>query len=121
LSDPSRIVSCLPLGTFFPDLLYSPPFTEEQQVAQFILDAAAAQQLTTRATMRETSSCIFPLLRGRKSPCVILQSHLDMVCEKRHDVVHDFDKDPIRMVRDGDCVMADGRPSEPITASVSLR
>ena len=29
-------------------------------------------------------------------PCVILQSHMDMVCEKNSDTAFDFDKDPIR-------------------------
>ena len=40
---------------------------------------------------------------GREgSPKVLLQSHLDMVCEKNKDVDHDFSKDPIRVVvKDG--------------------
>ncbi len=39
---------------------------------------------------------------------VCLQGHLDMVCEKRPDVKHDFTKDPIVLVRQGDLMMADG-------------
>lgn len=39
---------------------------------------------------------------------VILQSHVDMVCEKNSDVVHDFLKDKIRIYRDGDWVKAKG-------------
>jgi dipeptidase D len=36
------------------------------------------------------------------SPGVVLQAHLDMVCQKHGDVAHDFDRDPIRpRVRDG--------------------
>src|SRR5512146_806437 len=31
-----------------------------------------------------------------------LQGHLDMVCEKNEDTVHNFEPDPIRLVRDGD-------------------
>lgn len=42
------------------------------------------------------------------APTVILQSHLDMVCEKNSDVEHDFDKDPIKPQRDGDYLTADG-------------
>ncbi len=38
----------------------------------------------------------------------ILQSHLDMVTEKNSDVTHDFTKDPITPVRDGDYLTADG-------------
>ncbi|MFB3813791.1 MAG: aminoacyl-histidine dipeptidase [Terriglobales bacterium] len=37
-----------------------------------------------------------------------LQGHLDMVNEKNEDTVHDFEKDPIRLVRDGDWLKADG-------------
>jgi dipeptidase D len=39
---------------------------------------------------------------------VVLQGHLDMVCEKNKDKVHDFSKDPIELVRKGDMLMADG-------------
>ncbi|MFR5244418.1 MAG: hypothetical protein ACLTFJ_06280 [Clostridium sp.] len=38
---------------------------------------------------------------------MILQAHMDMVCEKNADVVHDF-KDPIHILRDGDRIHADG-------------
>lgn len=39
---------------------------------------------------------------------VILQGHLDMVCEKDPEVEIDFDIDPIRMISDGDFISADG-------------
>ncbi len=39
---------------------------------------------------------------------VIIQGHLDMVCEKNTDVVHDFGKDPIKVIYDGDFIHADG-------------
>ena len=41
-------------------------------------------------------------------PGVILQAHMDMVCEKNNDTVHDFDNDPIRTYVDGDFIKADG-------------
>jgi dipeptidase D len=43
-----------------------------------------------------------------KAPIVVLQGHLDMVCEKNKDVDFDFTKDAIRLVRDGDWIRADG-------------
>ena len=43
-----------------------------------------------------------------KSPIVVLQGHLDMVCEKNSDVDHDFSKDPIEVQIDGDWVTAKG-------------
>jgi len=42
------------------------------------------------------------------APIVAIQSHLDMVCEKRPEVVHDFATDPIRPRREGDLVYATG-------------
>ncbi len=39
---------------------------------------------------------------------VILQSHMDMVCEKNSDVEHDFLKDPIKAERHGDWIQAAG-------------
>ncbi|MCR3955036.1 MAG: beta-Ala-His dipeptidase [Gudongella sp.] len=41
-------------------------------------------------------------------PTVMLQAHLDMICEKELYTSHDFKKDPIRLIREGDTIMADG-------------
>lgn len=41
------------------------------------------------------------------SPTVIIQGHLDMVCEKTPDSNHDFSKDPIKFVYDGDWLTAE--------------
>ena len=42
------------------------------------------------------------------SPPVIVQAHMDMVCEKNAGTAHDFEKDPLRLVVDGDFIRADG-------------
>lgn len=47
-----------------------------------------------------------PGMENRKG--VILQAHMDMVPQKNNDKVHDFIKDPIETVIDGDWVMANG-------------
>ena len=39
---------------------------------------------------------------------VVLQAHLDMVCEKSPDSTHDFDRDPIEPRVDGEWLRADG-------------
>ncbi|MBR5468722.1 MAG: aminoacyl-histidine dipeptidase [Firmicutes bacterium] len=50
-----------------------------------------------------------PATQGyENSPAVILQGHIDMVCEKLKDSNHDFTKDPIKMYVDGDFVKAEG-------------
>jgi len=51
----------------------------------------------------------FPATKGyEKSQTVILQGHLDMVCEKNKDKVHDFENDPIELIREGDWITANG-------------
>ena len=42
------------------------------------------------------------------APIVVLQSHLDMVCQQRPGVGHDFDLDPIVPRREGDKIFASG-------------
>lgn len=41
-------------------------------------------------------------------PTVILQGHMDMVCEKNKEVIHDFEKDGLELIVDGDWVRANG-------------
>ena len=48
----------------------------------------------------------YPGFEDRKT--IILQSHMDMVCDKRPDVDHDFTKDPIRPYIDGEWLKAQG-------------
>ena len=50
-----------------------------------------------------------PASRGReKNASLALQCHLDMVCEKNADTVHDFLRDPLKLIRVGDFIKADG-------------
>ncbi|HOA20434.1 MAG TPA: beta-Ala-His dipeptidase, partial [Sedimentibacter sp.] len=50
-----------------------------------------------------------PASRGyENAPVVMLQAHMDMVCEKNEGVEHDFDKDPIKLrIEDGYIYAAD--------------
>lgn len=41
------------------------------------------------------------------SPTVVIQGHMDMVCEKTPESAHDFSKDPIRLCVDGDFLYAE--------------
>ncbi|MCL1991695.1 MAG: aminoacyl-histidine dipeptidase [Spirochaetes bacterium] len=42
------------------------------------------------------------------APAVIIQGHIDMVCEKNEGTAHDFEKDPIKLIVEGDTIKADG-------------
>lgn len=50
-----------------------------------------------------------PATKGcENSPTVILQAHLDMVCEKNNSKKHDFDNDPIEIIKEDGWIKADG-------------
>jgi dipeptidase D len=50
-----------------------------------------------------------PATKGyENSPVVVLQGHVDMVCEKNKETKHDFDNDPITIVRDDGWIKAKG-------------
>lgn len=50
-----------------------------------------------------------PATKGyEKAPTVVLQGHIDMVCEKNKDTKHDFENDPIKMIRDNGWIKAEG-------------
>lgn len=42
------------------------------------------------------------------APGVIIQGHMDMVCEKNKDTLHDFEKDPLKLRVEGDYIYATG-------------
>ena len=47
-------------------------------------------------------------VNGAPGPTVVVQAHLDMVCERDPGVEHDFTADPIKVARDGSKVFAEG-------------
>jgi dipeptidase D len=81
----------------------------EERMTRYVLDTA--KRLGLEATADAVGNVVVrkPASPGReKVPRVCLQGHLDMVCEKNRDTVHDFAKDPIELVRTGDGLMANG-------------
>ncbi len=73
------------------------PSKKEEKIANYLMEFGSKLNLET---IRDRTGNIIirkPATKGmenRKS--VVLQSHIDMVCEKNSDVDHDFDKDPIK-------------------------
>jgi dipeptidase D len=81
----------------------------EAAAAQFVLKTA--QDLGLEAQQDAVGNVVVrkpPTAGYERRPAVCLQSHVDMVCEKNAETVHDFSKDPIELVRDGDVVRANG-------------
>ena len=85
------------------------PSKHEEIVRQHLLDWAKEHQVEAFAD--ETGNVIMripatPGFENRKG--VILQGHMDMVPQKTAETVHDFLKDPIQTVIDGEWVTAVG-------------
>lgn len=81
----------------------------EEDIGNYILKVA--QDFGLKAKKDKVGNVLvkIPASRGfKKSPIVVLQCHLDMVCEKNEGVKHDFTKDPIKLKVSGDYLMADG-------------
>lgn len=79
----------------------------EEKIREYILDFAKKQGLKTRTDKTGNVVILKPAAKGmEKKPTVILQGHMDMVCEKNSDVKLDFSKDPIELKRNGDILTA---------------
>ena len=85
------------------------PSKKEERIREFLLNFAKEQNLEVKVdktgnvviTKEATPGC-------EGAPTVILQAHMDMVCEKNGDVKHDFERDPIETYIDGEWVKARG-------------
>jgi dipeptidase D len=75
---------------------------QEQQVSRWLQQWAGDRGLETESDAAGNLVVRVPASDGfQDAPIVILQGHMDMVCEKRVDSDHDFSRDPIRMIQDG--------------------
>ncbi len=81
----------------------------EEAAAQYVLSVAERLGLSAE---RDSAGNVVIRKGGtaghEDGPALILQGHLDMVCEKNSSTTHDFNTDPIRMIRNGDWIKADG-------------
>ncbi|ACH40384.1 aminoacyl-histidine dipeptidase [Citrifermentans bemidjiense Bem] len=85
------------------------PSGHEARIGAFILDRA--KQLGLQGAQDACGNIVVrkPASPGKERVAgICLQSHLDMVCEKNADKVHDFLNDPIELVRRDQVVTANG-------------
>jgi dipeptidase D len=81
----------------------------EAQVAAWLMDWAQSKGYACRSDSAGNLVVKVPASPGREDrPVVILQGHMDMVCEKTPASAHNFERDPIRVLREGDWLHADG-------------
>ena len=85
------------------------PSKHEERIIQYLKDFGKKHKLETIADECGNILIKKPATKGlENSQTVILQSHMDMVCEKNSDTIHDFMKDPIETVIDGKWLKAKG-------------
>jgi dipeptidase D len=79
------------------------PSTREAQVSQYVLALAGRCRLEVMQDRSGNMVIRKPAHAGRAAvSATTLQGHLDMVCEKNEATTHNFDTDPIEVVRDDD-------------------
>jgi dipeptidase D len=81
----------------------------EKQISSYVFETAKKLGLEAKQDKSLNVVVRKPASAGKESmPSICLQGHLDMVCEKNKETVHDFEKDPIELVRKGNILMANG-------------
>ena len=98
------------LWKHFDDITKIPrPSKHEEKILQYLKNFAKERNLETREDSTGNIVVIRPGSNGGESaPVIVIQSHVDMVCEKNRDYEHDFMNDPLKLYTDGDWLKAEG-------------
>ena len=98
------------LWNYFYEITQIPhPSKKEKKIAEFIVKFGKDHKLETIVDKVGNVIIRKHATKGmEKCKGVILQTHLDMVPQKNNDKKHDFEKDPIQTIIDGDWVKANG-------------
>lgn len=73
---------------------------KELKIQEFIKSVAEKygyKYIIDNSDINKNSPNLMVLPKNENKPIVILQSHVDMVCEKNSNSTHDFEKDPIQL------------------------
>ncbi len=85
------------------------PSKHEEKIIEYLLDFAKKHNLEAERDQIGNVVIRKAATAGYEGvPTVILQSHMDMVCEKNSDTVHDFMTEPIRTKIEDGWVKAEG-------------
>lgn len=85
------------------------PSKKEEKIRAYLLDFARKHDLSVKTDEAGNVLIEKPASPGKENlKTVILQSHMDMVCEKNKDTQHNFDTDPIETYVDGEWLRAKG-------------
>ncbi len=85
------------------------PSKKEEKIVAFLKEFGEKHRLETHVDEAGNVLIKKPATKGYENrKTVVLQSHMDMVCDKNAGVEHDFLKDPIEVVVDGEWMRANG-------------
>ena len=85
------------------------PSKKEEKIRNYLVDFAKAYALEYKVDEAGNVLISKPATAGMENlKKVVLQSHMDMVCEKNNQTVHNFETDPIETYIDGEWLKAKG-------------
>ncbi|MDP4271902.1 MAG: aminoacyl-histidine dipeptidase, partial [Bacteroidota bacterium] len=85
------------------------PSNKEEKIIKYLREFAESKGLNHKSDKAGNLLISKPATPGfEHQPTVVLQSHVDMVCEKNSDTEHNFETDPIQTVVDGEWLKAKG-------------
>jgi dipeptidase D len=85
------------------------PSKKEKKIREFMRSFAENNKFELKEDKVGNMVIKVPATPGfEDKPTVVLQGHLDMVCEQNKGTNHDFDKDPIKLVNEGEWIAAEG-------------
>ena len=85
------------------------PSKKEEKIIAFLEAFANEHKLAIKKDAAGNLLISKPATPGYEDKeTIILQAHMDMVCEKNNGTIHDFDNDPIQTIVKGDWLHADG-------------
>lgn len=95
---------------YFEEICQVPrPSKKEEKIVAYLKEFGKKHNLETKVDEVGNVLIKKPASKGMENcKTVVLQSHVDMVCEKNNNVSHDFLIDPIETIIDGEWMKANG-------------
>jgi len=85
------------------------PSKKEEKIIEHFKNLLDQLKLEYKVDKSGNIVAFLPATKGyEKAPIVVLQGHMDMVCEKNKEKVFDFDNDPIDLLKEDGWITADG-------------
>ncbi len=85
------------------------PSKKEEKILEYLKNWSRELNFSCKQDKAGNLAISIPATKGMESfPIIVLQGHVDMVCEMNKGTKHDFDKDPLKLKREGDWIKAEG-------------